>query len=214
MFLELVSFLSISFVIAITPGPSVVYVISYSLRYGPKAGVISTIGINVGSVFFILIAAFGLSSLLEIYPTAISIVQLVGSMYIIYLASQMWPRGDAINNIDGQHLSGDGYKKLFVNGVVTSFLNPKDILFYTAFIPTFIPNNVVGKSYQTYFMMLAFSYMAIGFLTKSGIAIFSGYSKQALHSKYAVLVNYLSSIILASLGVFLLVKSVYKLYLP
>jgi len=101
-----------------------------------------------------------------------------------------------------------GYSTLFVNGFITSVLNPKDVLFYTAFIPTFIPAAATGKSYQSYFFLLAFMYMLIGFITKSCFAIFAGYTKSALHSSKAIILNYTSSLLLFSLGIYLVAKSV------
>ncbi|NKB77724.1 MAG: hypothetical protein GKR96_11975 [Gammaproteobacteria bacterium] len=132
MNIELLSFFTLAFVIAITPGPSVIYVVSYSLRYGFKAGIISTLGINVGSIFAILIAALGLSSLLAIYPNAINAIQIFGGFYVIYLARVMW-LSSLIANADGQslekeNLTGTSDKELFKNGFITSVLNPKDIL--------------------------------------------------------------------------------------
>ncbi len=206
MNIELISFLTISLFIAITPGPSVIYVVSYSLRYGTKAGIVSTLGINAGSIVAILIAAFGLSALLDAYPNAIKFIEIIGGFYVIYLATLIWPR-KPIENVDEQLLVETSYRNLFKNGVITSVLNPKDILFYTAFIPTFIPQSVDGNSYQSYFLFLAFSYMIIGFITKSAFAVFSGYTKKALRSENANIVNYLSFTLLFSLGAFLLGKS-------
>jgi len=205
--IELLSFFTLAFLVAITPGPSVIYVVSYSLRYGPKAGIVSTLGINSGSILAILIAAFGLSYLLKVYPNIIVNIQIIGSFYIIYLAVLMWPRGSVID-IDEQRLTKQSYRNLFKNGFITSVLNPKDILFYTAFIPTFIPQSAVEKSYQTYFLLLAFSFMAIGFFTKTAFAIFSGYTKKVLHSKYSNSINYLASSMLFLLGVFFAGKSI------
>lgn len=206
MNIELISFFTISFFIAITPGPSVIYVVSYSLRYGTKAGIVSTLGVNVGSIVAILIAAFGLSSLVIAYPNAIKFIEIVGGIYVIYLATLIWPR-KSVENLNEPLLVEESHKTLFKNGVITSILNPKDILFYTAFIPTFIPQSVNGQSYLLYFLFLAFSYMAIGFVTKSAFAVFSGYTKTALRSKNANIVNYLSSTLLFSVGVFLFGKS-------
>ena len=203
---ELISFIALSFIIAITPGPSVVYVVSYSLRYGTKAGIVSTLGINAGSIVAILIAAFGLSALLEIYPYATSFIQIIGSLYILYLAILIWPR-HSVSNVDDQNLSKESYINLFRNGVITSVLNPKDIVFYTAFIPTFIPRSIDLVSYQSYFLLLAFLYMFIGFVTKCSFAVFSGFTKKAIHSENAIVVNYISSILLFTLGLFLLVNS-------
>lgn len=207
MNLELVSFFVFSFFVAITPGPSVIYVVSYSLRYGSKAGVVSTLGINLGSVVAILIAAFGLSYLLDLYPGAIKLIQIAGGLYIVYLAVLMWPSG-SITSIDDQSLDAQSYGGLFRNGFITSLLNPKDILFYTAFIPAFIPQTIPKESYRAYFLLLAFSYMLIGFLTKSSFAIFSGYARSALNSKKANIVNYISSLLLFFVGVFLVISSI------
>jgi len=198
-------------VVAITPGPSVVYVVSYSLRYGSKAGVISTLGINLGSVVAILIAAFGLSYLLELYPESIVFIQIVGGLFVIYLAAQIWPRS-TVQKAMKLSTPEESYGALFKNGFITSVLNPKDILFYTAFIPTFIPLEVTGSSYQSYFLVLAFSYMLIGFLTKSAFAVFAGSIKQALNSSKANILNYLSSLLLLSLGVYLVVGSLVSVF--
>ena len=210
MNIELLSFFVLSLVIVITPGPSVVYVVSYSLRYGAKAGIVSTLGINTGSIVTILIAAFGLSALLNIYPTAISFIQIICGFYIIYLATLTWPRG-SVEKMDERKITKESYKNLFRNGVITSVLNPKDILFYTAFIPTFIPQDLAGGSYQTYFLLLGFSYMTIGFITKSSFAVFSGFTKKALGTKNIGIVNCLSSMTLFALGIYLLGKSISNL---
>ena len=184
MKIELISFFVLSFFVAVTPGPSVIYVVSYSLRYGTKAGIVSTLGINLGSVVAILISAFGLSYLLERYPTAIEFIQAIGGLYILYLATLMWPR-NARMELGDPEIPEESHINLFKNGFFTSVLNPKDILFYTAFIPTFIPQTLPADSYQTYFLLLAFSYMTIGFITKSSFAAFSGYAKSLLHSTKA-----------------------------
>ena len=205
------SFLAFSFVIAITPGPSVVYVVSYSLRYGTKAGIISTLGINSGSIIAIIIAAFGLSSILTVYPNAITVIQTVGGLYVMYLALRIWPKGEALG-VGEKNLTERNYGDLFKNGFITSILNPKDIMFYTAFIPAFIPKGVEGGAYQGKFLILGFLYMSIGFITKSTFSIFAGLTKTALNSHYANLVNYVSAIFLFSLGVFLVAKSTVDLY--
>ena len=184
--------------VAITPGPSVIYVVSYSLRYGSKAGIMSTLGINLGSIVAILIAAFGLAHLLENYPNAILFIQLVGSLFVVYLAISIWPR-NSDQRIEEQNISEESYSTLFKNGFITSVLNPKDILFYTTFIPTFIPETVTGNTYRTYFLLLGFSYMFIGFITKSMFAIFSGALKNTLNSSRAKFINYTSSSLLFSL---------------
>jgi len=215
MQIEILSFFAISFLIAVTLGPSVIYVVSYSLRYGAKAGVIATLGVNLGSVVIILIAAFGFSTLLGIYPNAMTAMQIIGGLYIVYLAWCMWPRNTAAvsesTSSDNHVMEEQAYGTLFLNGLITSVLNPKDMLFYTAFIPNFIPSNASAESYQAYFLGLAFTFMLIGFITKCTFAIFSGYFKKKLHSNMAGTLNRISSLILLALGLFLVAESVLSL---
>jgi|GEM_PF-61041 len=212
MNVDVLGFLLVSFLIAVAPGPSIVYVVSYSLRYGAKAGIVSTLGINAGSIVAILIAAFGLTTLIKIVPDAINYIQLIGGLYIMYLAIMMWPK-EPSTGFDGNELREQSYQSLFKNGFITSILNPKDILFYTAFIPTFIPVGVAAESYQSCFLLLAFSYMLTGFVTKSLFAVFSGYAKAALHSKHACALNYASAGILFLLGIFLFGNTMVAMWL-
>ena len=167
----------------------------------------STLGINVGSVVAILVAAFGLSSLVTSYPGLTQLIEIAGGLYVIYLAALIWP-GKTAASLEEPRLQASGYHSLFKNGVITSFLNPKDILFYTAFIPTFIPDTVTGNAYLGNFLSLAFAYMAIGFITKIVFSVFAGFTKKVLRSKSAGVVNYLSSTMLFALGAYLLGKSV------
>ena len=211
MNIDLTAFIAICFFLAITPGPSVIYVVAYSLRYGSKAGIISTLGINAGSVFAILIAAFGLSTLLSIYPRAVNIIQGLGSVYVLYLAIRLWPKENTthVNEVSLQEMSN---ASLFRNGFVTSILNPKDILFYTAFIPSFIETDMGVTSYRYHFLGLATIYMLMGLVTKSSFAIFSGYVRSLLESGRMKIMNYVSAISLGLVGLFLFGKSASNLF--
>jgi len=135
------------------------------------------------------------------------LIQCIGGLFVVYLAINTWPRSSA-QRIEENNIPEESYSTLFKNGFITSVLNPKDILFYTAFIPTFIPETVTGNTYRTYFLLLGFSYMLIGFLTKSTFAIFSGVLKNALNSSKANIINYTSSSLLFSLGVYLVAKTI------
>jgi len=74
-------------------------------------------------------------------------------------------------------------------------------------IPTFIPHSISGNTYQAYFLLLAFTYIIIGFVTKGMFAVFAGHTKSALHSSKAIAVNYISSLLLFALGIYLVVIS-------
>ena len=69
---RLVLFLFTAFVILITPGPAVLYIIARSVDQGRMAGIVSTLGVGLGTMFHVAAAAFGVSALLATSATATS----------------------------------------------------------------------------------------------------------------------------------------------
>lgn len=205
MSVEFYAFLIAAFVVAMTPGPALIYVAAFSLRYGTVAGFVSALSVNVGSYVLILVAALGLYPVLQAIPQLIEIIQVAGGFYLVYLALKMWPRKTAAP--DPALPPEAGYKRLFARGMVTTLLNPKDILFYLLFIPTFIPEPEGTASFLTSFLVLSFAYALIGLVTKCAIALLAGKAKVTLAPKGAVIVNTLSALTLGGLGLFVLQRA-------
>jgi threonine/homoserine/homoserine lactone efflux protein len=204
---EVYAFLITAFLLSITPGPSVLYVAAISLRFGTLAGIISALGVNVGSYVLILAAAFGLYPILQSFPLIVEIIQTIGGFYMIHLAIRMWP-SKRLQLQKTPDNNGVDLRKLFVRGFITTMLNPKDILFYILFIPTFIDGSKHGTSFIYMFLILSFTYAFIGIATKSAIAIFSGKAKKLFASKEASVINYFSSFTLTGLGLFAISKAI------
>ncbi len=96
---------------------------------------------------------------------------------------------------------------MFRRGLITTLLNPKDILFYIMFVPSFIRVDEGSDSFLFWFLVLSVAYAMIGFASKATIAIFAGSLKNLLTSKKSSNINYVSSILLFGLGTFLLSKA-------
>ncbi|HSD44266.1 MAG TPA: LysE family translocator [Burkholderiales bacterium] len=126
-----------SVVLALTPGPNMLYLLSRTLFQGRRAGLISWSGTSAGLSFHMLAAALGLSAVLMTVPLAYDAIRLAGAAYLLWLAS---------TTIRGA--GGDGFalvalpsvpdRVLFRQGVTSSVLNPKVALFYLALLPQFI----------------------------------------------------------------------------
>ena len=82
---SLVLFMSAAFVLLVVPGPAVLYITAQSIDQGTKAGIVSTLGISVGSLIHVLFASLGLSTILVTSAAAFSIVKYIGAGYLIYL---------------------------------------------------------------------------------------------------------------------------------
>jgi len=211
MDIAILSFFVLAFFYCATPGPANIYVVLYSLRYGINAGLYSTYGITVGCGIAALIVGLGISSLLVVFPNVIVTIQIFGGLFVIYLSVKMWPTA-ASTHISCEKIEQIGHATLFKNGVISSLLNPVDILFFSAIVPSFIPNQTTENSFQIYYTLLSLFYIMVAFAVSCALVVFAGISKKYLFSRKANLVSYLSAILLCLVGIYLTGMSVVKLY--
>lgn len=140
---SLAIYISAAFVLAITPGPGIFYVLTRSLKGGRVEGYVSSLGTAIGGLFHVLIAALGLSTILATSAVAFSIVKYAGAAYLIYLGLHTIFSGNQIND-EVQIASSGNHPAAFRQGILTEILNPKTALFFLAFIPQFVnPAGVV-----------------------------------------------------------------------
>src|SRR5690349_1048690 len=123
-------------VLLIIPGPSVLYIVARSIDQGRRAGLVSALGVGVGTLCHIAAAALGLSALLLSSALAFSVVKYAGAVYLIYLGVRtLLARGEhqAMAAVEPQRLT-----RIFSQGVLVNLLNPKTALFFFAFLPQFV----------------------------------------------------------------------------
>ena len=121
----------------ITPGQDTLYIVGRSVSQGPRAGLLSVLGISSGSVVHTLAAAFGLSAILATSATAFVVVKLVGAGYLIYLGLRMiLDRAPAGGEIAG--FPAERPWAIYRAALLTNVLNPKVALFFMAFLPQFV----------------------------------------------------------------------------
>src|ERR1700757_739906 len=134
---SLLGFALISFGLALTPGPNMIYLISRSLTQGPTAGIVSLGGVALGFVFYMLCAAFGITALLFAVPYAYDALRFAGAAYLLWLAWQALKPGGR-SPFQVKQLKVDGPRNLIAMGLVTNLLNPKIAMLYLALLPQFI----------------------------------------------------------------------------
>ncbi|MEG0822739.1 MAG: LysE family translocator [Burkholderiaceae bacterium] len=123
-------------VLALTPGPVWLYLISRTLTQGRRAGYFSLIGVAAGQALHASLAAFGLSVVLLAVPLAFEAIKLVGAAYLLFLAINT-VRGGGLS-FAPQPLAPVPDRVLLRQGLMASVLNPKVALFYLSLFPQFI----------------------------------------------------------------------------
>ncbi len=129
--------------LALSPGPAVMYVMSQTARHGMRGGVAATLGIVSGHLFTFSAVALGLAALLAKYSDAIAAIRIVGALYLIYLGGKMLisrQRGDAPLPANGDAKSEGARPRrgIALQGLGVQLTNPKNLLFVFALLPQFL----------------------------------------------------------------------------
>lgn len=136
----LVSFLTISFLLAVTPGPSNAFLMAQTFAKGKSAGIQTAMGFAIAGVIHTLLMVLGLTTLLKTNPTAYQAVLWMGAAYLVYLGIMSIKdsfQHPAIEAEDKPHVSNKKEKNVLVQAMTTELLNPKVAMFFIAFIPQF-----------------------------------------------------------------------------
>ena len=130
-------FLAVAGMLAVTPGPNMVYVMSRSIAQGRMAGMISLAGVMFGYLFYMFGAAFGITAFFLGVPYAGSALGAVGALYLFYLAWQAVKPGGR-SPLEMRDLPRERPRRLLVMGATTSLLNPKLAMIFLSLLPQFI----------------------------------------------------------------------------
>ena len=124
----LLVFVGAALLMALTPGPTMIYLISRSLCQGRAAGITSWFGVVLGFTVHMLCAAVGLTALFMAVPLGYELLKFAGALYLLWLAWQAVRPGSR-SPFEARDLPAEPPHKLFVMGLLTSILNPKVAIF-------------------------------------------------------------------------------------
>lgn len=169
-------FLITSFIIVLMPGTGVIYTVSTGLTKGAKASLFAALGCTIGIVPHLLASVFGLAALLHTSALVFQVFKVLGVLYLAYLAWCMWRESGAIDF--GEAPQAEGYWKIASRALLINILNPKLSIFFLAFLPQFVPGEVVSPI--SHMMGLSAVFMLMTFV------VFVGYGLLANHVRFYV----------------------------
>ena len=134
---DLLLFAAAALLMALTPGPNMVYLLSRSICQGRKAGVISLFGVIAGFLVHMFAAAVGLTALFLAVPFGYEALKWAGAAYLVYMAWQA-VRPGARSRFEAHDFPPDSPGRLFFMGFLTNLFNPKIAVFYLSIFPQFV----------------------------------------------------------------------------
>lgn len=198
---QLLFFVTTAAILLAIPGPAVLYIVGRSIGQGRNAGLVSALGIGVGTLIHTAAAAVGLSALLVSSATAFSVVKYLGAGYLVYLGVQRLRTKESLAAASDTAAPRVTLARVFSQGIVVNVLNPKTALFFFAFLPQFIDPARGHVATQILSLGVLFAFM--GTTSDSLWALFSGSVAGWLRNNQRWMRNerYVSGGILISLGV-------------
>lgn len=192
----LCAFLAATLVLALTPGPGVVFIVTRTLAQGRAAGLASVAGVALGNLTNAVGASIGLAALFAASSLAFTVVRWAGAAYLVWLGIQALRQPAAV--ADAAAPARATPRTLFRDGFFVALLNPKTTLFFAAFIPQFLRPD---GSQAAQALTLSILFVAIAAVTDSGYALLAGWMKPLLRST-AGKGRYLSALVYFALGLY------------
>ena len=194
-------FLVVSFVLLVTPGPDVAFIVATGVTEGRRPALWASLGISLAMFVHAVLAAAGVAAIVATLPLAFDAIRIGGAAYLVYLAIKCFrsvpaqPTAQATCRLPMRN---------FQRGFLTNLLNPKAILFSGVFLPQFA-TPAYGPMFQQ-IVGLGAVLACLGLLFQSALSLASGSLGQWLLSspRRQLLLERLMGIVFLGLAVRLL----------
>lgn len=124
-------------VLCLTPGPAVLFVLSYGLACGGRASLWASAGVLAGNGCYFALSALGLGAVLLASYEVFTLIKYLGALYLVYLGVQT-VRGAGLA-LRPERAPGDrGSLRALTRGFALQAANPKALVFFVALLPQFI----------------------------------------------------------------------------
>jgi RhtB (resistance to homoserine/threonine) family protein len=142
---QLLLFVAAGWLLNLTPGPDVLYIVTNALRSGVRAGMVAALGIVSGCFVHVLAAAVGVSALLATSASAFTVLKWIGAAYLLWMGVRLLRSKAAPLELNAG-ISEVNLWRVYRRGFLTNVLNPKVALFFLAFVPQFIAPEAPHKA--------------------------------------------------------------------
>lgn len=198
-----ITFFLAIFIFGITPGPGVFAILAKSMIEGPRRCIMLALGMTISDIVYLTLACLGLAAIAEHWGGLFTLIRWLGAAYLIWLGFKLF------TSKPDPHTSVPLVKKRssleFIQGFLISASNPKVILFYMAFLPTFMDLTVLESKDIALAATLTLVALMLGLML---IAFCAHWASAKLSSNHAAKrLNQSAGMIMMGAGVYLAARS-------
>ena len=190
-------------VLFISPGTPRILIISYSMNYGVKNCIWTSLGDITANFIQGTLVIFVIGSFFSNNSTYLNVFKWIGIIYLVYLAYDIYKSRP--ENINSNKHYGKSIFSFVKDGFLVAGTSPKAWLFFTTIFPTFIDFN---SNYVVQFIILIITYMVLDFATLIGYAILANKAIVWIKANPKI-INTISACALIAIAVYIAVTQTY-----
>jgi threonine/homoserine/homoserine lactone efflux protein len=196
---DIVLFVAASTLLALAPGPDIVYVLTRAVSQGRRAGIAAALGFASGCIFHTTLAAVGIAALIRSSELAFDAVRYAGAAYLVWIGIQALRHRSSFP-VEGAS-DGKALATIYRQSVIGNILNPKVTLFFLAFLPQFV--NAQAGNVGLQMALLGAVFMVVTIVVFGAVAIFAAMIGDWIRRKPAIgeRLNVFAGITFIALGV-------------
>ncbi len=200
----LIPFLIASFILAFSPGPDNIFVLTQSIVNGKKHGLATVFGLITGCLVHTTLVAFGASAVIKENDKLFFIIKLFGALYLLFLTYKVF-KSDSSITLSKENITKKTILQLFKQGFIMNVLNPKVSIFFLAFFPGFLFSETLSNVIQFYILGILF--MLVSLLVFSAIAILSGSISESIqkNKNISIFLKWTQIVVFIAIVVFILI---------
>ncbi|SMR71544.1 LysE family translocator [Marinobacterium sediminicola] len=198
------SFFLAVLIFGITPGPGIFAILARALVNGAGSCVLLASGMILSDIVYLVAACLGLAAIATHWSELFTIIRILGAAYLLYLGYRMWTAPASPSDMTHSRVSRSDMATSFLQGFLISASNPKVILFYIAFLPTFMDLSVLGTGDIVLASALTVVALMLGVMS---IAVFAARARGFFSSERAMKrLNRSAGAIMGSAGLYLVLR--------
>lgn len=200
----LISFAFATSILAISPGPDNIFVLTQSIVNGKKFGLATVFGLMSGCLIHTTLVAFGVSAIIKSHENLFFLLKLFGASYLLFLAYKVYLSNPKIS-FSVENVQKKSTNQLFKTGFLMNVLNPKVTIFFLAFFPQFLFSKELSTVFQFY--ILGFLFIAISSIIFGGIALLGGKISNYIlrHKQTGLLLKWAQIIVFVGISVLIFI---------
>ena len=200
----LLSFALATSILALSPGPDNIFVLTQSIVNGKKFGLATVFGLMTGCLIHTTLVAFGVSTIIKESQNLFLAIKIFGAGYLVYLAYKVY-KSDSEITLSIKNVEKKTTLQLFKTGFLMTVLNPNVTIFFLAFFPQFLFSEELSTILQFYVLGLIFIF--VSFIIFGSIAILGGKVSEYLlqHNKTGLYLKWAQILVFIGIAILILI---------